>query len=47
MFHTWLANVNRSNVVIVTDSEDSVLHYRAAEAGEMVVFEQSILYTCE
>ena len=33
LFHTWLANVNRSNVVIITDAFDPVLQYRTAEAG--------------
>jgi fringe protein len=33
LFQTWLANVNRTNVVIVTDSLDPVLQYRAEEAG--------------
>jgi fringe protein len=33
LFQTWLANVNRSNVVIVTDGFDPVLQYRAEEAG--------------
>jgi hypothetical protein len=33
LFHTWLANVNRSNVVIITDDFDPVLQYRTAEAG--------------
>ena len=33
LFQTWLANVNRSNVIIVTDKHDTVLQYRAEEAG--------------
>jgi hypothetical protein len=33
LFHTWLANVNRSNVVIVTDGVDPTLQYRSQEAG--------------
>ena len=36
LFHTWLANVNRSNVVIITDDFDPVLQYRTAEAGNLL-----------
>ena len=37
LFQTWLATVNRSNVVIVTDGHDPVLQYRAEEAGTCCV----------
>ena len=33
LFLTWLTNVNRSNVVIVTDAVDPILQYRTSEAG--------------
>ena len=33
ILQTWLSTVNPSNVVLVTDGHDSVLKYRAHEAG--------------
>ena len=33
LFQTWMSAVNRSNIFIVTDGIEKVLHFRALEAG--------------